>query len=84
MLFMPSNCEGEKVPNRDTIWMACHDFAMPWACFEGCPIMTWFRENVTRFSACWAHFEDKVGRTLGRTYQLCHDLAKRDTILSGS
>jgi len=49
---MPSNCEGEKVPNRDTIWMAWHDFTMSWACFEECPIVTWFRENVTRFSVC--------------------------------
>jgi len=37
---------------------------------------------VTRFSACWARCEDKVGRTLGRTHQPCHDLAKRDTILT--
>jgi hypothetical protein len=39
-------------------------------------------ENVTRFSACWARFEEKVGRTLGRTHQPCHTLAKRDTILT--
>ena len=44
--------------------------------------MTRFWENVTRFSACWASFEDKVGRTLGRTHQTCHDLGKRDTILT--
>jgi len=46
--------------------------------------VTRFWENVTRFSACWARFEDKVGRTLGRTHQPCHDLAKRDTILTVS
>jgi len=33
---------------------------------------------VTRFSACWARFQDKVGRM----YQPCHDLANRDTILT--
>jgi hypothetical protein len=55
---------------------------VPGACFAGCPIVTRFRENVTRFSACWASFEDKVGRTLGRTHQTCHDLGKRDTILT--
>jgi len=44
--------------------------------------MTRFWEIVTRFSTCWARFEDKVGRTLGRTHQLCHDLANRDTILT--
>jgi len=37
---------------------------------------------VTRFSACWTRFQDKVGRTLGRTHQSCHDLATRDTILT--
>ncbi|RHN44262.1 hypothetical protein MtrunA17_Chr7g0217491 [Medicago truncatula] len=45
------------------------------SCFAGCPI-------VTRFSACWASFQDKIGRTLGRTHQTCHDLGKRDTILT--
>jgi hypothetical protein len=44
--------------------------------------VTRFWENVTRFSACWARFQDKVGRTLGRTYQSWHDLDKRDTILT--
>jgi len=34
--------------------------------FSKCPI-------VTRFSACWASFQDKVGRTLGRTHQTRHD-----------
>jgi hypothetical protein len=43
--------------------------------------VTRFLENATRFSACWARFEDKVGRTLGRTHQPCQDLAKRDTVL---
>ena len=46
--------------------------------------MTRFWENVTQFSACWTRFEDKVGRTLGRTHQPCHDLANRDTILTVS
>ena len=39
---------------------------------------------MTRFSACWARFQDKVGRTLSRTHQPCHDLAKRDTILTAA
>jgi len=46
--------------------------------------VTRFWENVTRFSACWTRFEGKVGRTLGRTHQPCHDLAKCDTILTVS
>ena len=37
---------------------------------------------MSRFSACWASFQDKVGCTLGRTHQPCHDLAKRGTILT--
>jgi len=37
---------------------------------------------VTRFSTCLAHFQDKVGRTVGRAYQPCHDLANRDTFLT--
>ena len=32
----------------------------------------------SRFSACWARFQDKVGRTLGRMHQPCHDLEKHD------
>jgi len=44
--------------------------------------VTRFWKNVSRFSACWASFQDKVGRTLGRTHQTCHDLAKHDTILT--
>jgi len=44
--------------------------------------VTRFWENVSRFSACWARVQDKVGCTLGRTHQTCHDLAKRDTILT--
>jgi len=39
-----------------------------------CPIVT--------LSACWESFQDKVGRTLDRTHQPCHDLAKRGTILT--
>jgi len=42
--------------------------------------VTRFRENVTHFSACWTRFKDKVGRT----HQLCHDLANRDAILTVS
>ena len=71
-----------KKQNRDTIWQACHDFGRQWACFAGCPIVTRFWENVTRFLVCWARFQDKVGRTLGRMHQMCHDLAKRGTILT--
>jgi len=67
-----------EVHNRDTIWQACHDFGRQWACFAGCSIVTQFWENMTRFSACWARFQDKVGRT----HQTCHDLAKRGTILT--
>jgi len=52
------------------------------ACFSECPIVTRFWGNVTRFSTCLARFQDKVGRTVGRTHQPCHDLAKRDTILT--
>ena len=37
---------------------------------------------MTRFSTCWARFQDKVGRTLGRMHQPCHNLAKRGTILT--
>ena len=37
---------------------------------------------MSGFSACWESFQDKVGRTLDRTHQSCHDLAKRDTILT--
>jgi len=70
---MPSNCKVGKTWNRDTICEACHNFAMPRACFAGCPIVTRFWENLTRFLACWACFQDKVGRTLGRTHQSCHD-----------
>ena len=44
--------------------------------------MSRFWENVTRFSACWTCFQDKVGRTLGRTHQPCNDLAKCGTILT--
>jgi len=76
------NCEDRKTWNRDTICEACHDFAMPKACFAGCPIITRFWENVTPFLACWSRFQDKVGRTLGRTHQPCHDLEKYDTILT--
>jgi len=36
----------------------------------------------TRFLTCLARFQDKVGRTLGRTHQPCHDLANRDSILT--
>ena len=78
------NCEDRKTWNRDTICEACHDFAMPRTCFSGCPIVTRFWENVTRFSTCWERFQDKVDCTLGRTHQTCHDLAKRDTILTVS
>ena len=46
--------------------------------------MIQFWENVTRFSTCWERFQDKIGRTLDRTHQTCHDLAKRDTILTVS
>jgi len=42
--------------------------------------VTRFWENVTHFSACWTRFKDKVGRT----HQLCHDLANRDAILTVS
>jgi len=55
---------------------------VPRACFFGCSIVTRFWENVSRFSACWARLQDKVSRTLNRTHQTCHDLAKRDTILT--
>jgi len=24
-----------KCQKRDTIWVACHDFCRPWACFSG-------------------------------------------------
>jgi len=44
--------------------------------------MTRYWENVSRFSTCWARFQNKVGHTLGRTHQPCHDLANRDTILT--
>jgi len=50
--------------------------------FSGCSIVSQFWENVTRFSTCWARFQDKVGRTLRRTHQSCHDLDKHGTILS--
>ena len=43
--------------------------------------MTRFRDNVTHFSTCWTRFNDKVDRTLGRTYQPWHDLANCDTFL---
>jgi len=46
--------------------------------------VTRFWKNVTQFSACCTRFEDKVGRTLGRTHQPCHDLPNRDTILTVS
>jgi hypothetical protein len=82
VVFLPQNCEVGKTWNRDTICEAYHNFAMPRACFAGCPIVTQFWENVTRFSACWERFQDKVGRTLGRTYQPCQDLANRDTFLT--
>jgi len=84
MLQYDSKMEFGKEKNRDTICEAFHNFGRQWACFAGCPIVTWFWENVTRFLACWAHFEDKVGRTLGRTHLPCHDLVKRDTILTVS
>ena len=71
-----------KVKKRDTIWQPCHDFWGPNACLSWRENVTRFWENVTRFSACWARFQDKVGRTLGRTYQSWHDLDKRDTILT--
>ena len=74
----------EKQGKHDTIWQACHDFLWQWACFSGCSIVTRFWKNVTRFSTWWVRFQDKVGRTLGRTHQPCHDLAKRDTILTVS
>ena len=79
---MPSKLCFGKVHNRDTIWQACHDFGSAESMFSGCSIVTRFWENVTRFSACWASFQDKVGRTLGRTHQTCHDLGNRDTILT--
>ena len=44
--------------------------------------MSRFWKNMTQFSTCWARFQDKVGRTLGRTHQPCHDLTKRDTTLT--
>jgi len=77
---MPSYCKVGKTWNRDTICEACHDFAMPRACFAGCPIVTRFWKNMTRFSAWWARFQDKVGRT----HQTCHAFGNRDTILSAA
>jgi len=77
---MPSNCDCWKNHNRDMICEACHDFRGREHGFAGCPIVTRFWENVTRFSVCWVCFQDKVGRTLGRTQQPCHDLANRVTI----
>jgi len=44
--------------------------------------VTRFWENVSRFSACWASFQDKVGCNLGRTHQPCHDFGNRDMILT--
>ena len=82
MLFWLQMCGFEKQRNRDTISSTCHDFGYAESMFCWCIIVARFWENVTRFSACWARFQDKVGRTLGRTYQTCHDLDKRDTILT--
>jgi len=56
-------------------------FSRQWAWFSRCSIVARFWEIVTRFSACWTRFENKVGRTLGRTHQSWHDLDNRDTIL---
>ena len=44
--------------------------------------MTRFWEIMTRFSTCWARFEDKIGRTLGRTFESRRDSSFRDTILT--
>jgi len=67
--------------NRDTISSMCHDFGYAQSMFCWCIIVARFWKNMTRFSACWVRFQDKVGHTLGRTYQTCQDLDKRDTIL---
>jgi len=49
-------------------------------------VQSWHDFGITWhiFLACWTRFEDKVGRTLGRTHQPWHDLANRDTFLSVS
>jgi len=82
MLYLASICDLKKQRNRDTISSTCHNFGSAESMFSRCSIVSRFWENVTRFSACWARFLDKLGRTLGRTHQLCHDLAKCDTILT--
>jgi len=64
---MPSICDCDEQRNRDMIWQACHDFGSAESMFSECPIVTRFWENVSRFSACWASFQDKVGRTLSYT-----------------
>ena len=82
MLYLTSICDLKKQRNRDTISSTCHNFSSAESMFFGCSIVSRFWENVTRFSACWERFQDKVGLTLGRMHLSCHDLAKCDTILT--
>jgi len=80
MLYLTSICDLKKQRNRDTISSTCHNFSSAESMFFGCSIVSRFWENVTRFSACWERFQDKVGRTLGRMHQSCHDFAKEVTL----
>ena len=43
------NCEAEEAPNRDTIWVACHDLA-------GRGHGAFWRQIVTRFEQSWHNF----------------------------